>query len=104
MFLHSVASWAWPSGVIGVDENVTGADGPTEVFISDADTGKELRKVTVSRKDKQAQDVTVNVQREDGRTFSFDARVRIDAEAEAEYYVNGGIMPMVFRQMLAGVR
>src|SRR5204863_6047699 len=47
------------------------------------------------------QDVTVNVQREDGSTFSFDARVRIDAEAEAEYYVNGGIMPMVFRQMLA---
>jgi hypothetical protein len=48
--------------IIGVDENVTGADGPTEVFISDADTGKELRKVTVSRKDKQALDVTVNVQ------------------------------------------
>jgi hypothetical protein len=48
--------------IIGVDENVTGADGPTEVFISDADTGKELRRVTVSRKDKQALDVTINVQ------------------------------------------
>ena len=48
--------------IIGVDENVSGADGPTEVFISDADTGKELKRVTVSRKDKQAQDVTVNVQ------------------------------------------
>jgi aconitate hydratase len=47
------------------------------------------------------QDVGVEVQREDGSTFSFDARVRIDAEAEIEYYVNGGIMPMVFRQMLA---
>jgi len=47
------------------------------------------------------QDLGVEVQREDGSTFSFDARVRIDAEAEIEYYVNGGIMPMVFRQMLA---
>ncbi|HKN50379.1 MAG TPA: aconitate hydratase AcnA, partial [Actinomycetota bacterium] len=50
------------------------------------------------------QDLGVEVQREDGSTFSFDARVRIDAEAELEYYVNGGIMPMVFRQMLAGGR
>src|SRR5260370_13188625 len=48
--------------MIGVDENVTGADGPTEVLITDADTGKELRKVVVSRKDKEGLDVTVNVQ------------------------------------------
>jgi aconitate hydratase len=50
------------------------------------------------------QDLGVEVQREDGSTFRFDARVRIDAEAELEYYVNGGIMPMVLRQMLAGGR
>jgi aconitate hydratase len=50
------------------------------------------------------QDVAVEVQREDGSTFSFDAKVRIDAEAEVEYYVNGGILPMVLRQMLAGGR
>src|SRR2546422_7033139 len=40
------------------------------------------------------QDLGVEVQREDGSTFSFDARVRIDAEAEIEYYVNGGVMPL----------
>ena len=48
------------------------------------------------------QDLTVEVRRDDGSVFSFDARVRIDAESEVEYYVNGGIMPMVLRQMLAG--
>jgi aconitate hydratase len=50
------------------------------------------------------QDVTVEVQREDGTTSSFPAKVRIDGEAEAEYYANGGIMPMVLRQLLAGGR
>jgi aconitate hydratase len=50
------------------------------------------------------QDVTVEVRREDGSSFTFDAKVRIDAEAEIEYYVNGGILPMVLRQMLAGGR
>ncbi|MEA2500438.1 MAG: aconitate hydratase [Actinomycetota bacterium] len=50
------------------------------------------------------QDIAVEVQREDGSAFSFDAKVRIDAEAEIEYYVNGGILPMVLRQMLAGGR
>ena len=46
------------------------------------------------------QDLTVEVRRDDGSTLTFDATVRIDAEAEVEYYVNGGIMPMVLRQML----
>jgi aconitate hydratase len=48
------------------------------------------------------QDLTVEVTREDGATFSFEVTVRIDAEAEVEYYANGGILPMVLRQMLAG--
>ena len=47
------------------------------------------------------QDLAVEVQREDGSSFSFDAKVRIDAEAEVEYYVNGGILPMVLRQMFS---
>ena len=45
--------------------------------------------------------MTVEVQREDGTSLSFEATVRIDAEAEVEYYRNGGILPMVLRQMLA---
>jgi aconitate hydratase len=47
------------------------------------------------------QDVTVEVRREDGTALSFEATVRIDAAAEVEYYDNGGILPMVLRQMLA---
>jgi aconitate hydratase len=46
------------------------------------------------------QDLTVEVRREDGTTFTFDATVRIDAAAEVDYYRNGGILPMVLRQML----
>jgi aconitate hydratase len=53
---------------------------------------------------KPGQDIAVEVQREDGSTFSFDAKVRIDAAAEVEYYVNGGILPMVLRQMVGGGR
>jgi aconitate hydratase len=47
------------------------------------------------------QDVTVEVRREDGTSTSFQATVRIDAAAEVEYYRNGGILPMVLRQILA---
>jgi aconitate hydratase len=47
------------------------------------------------------QDVTVEVTREDGSTFSFAATARIDAEAEIEYFRSGGILRMVLRQMLA---
>ncbi|HMC08234.1 MAG TPA: aconitate hydratase AcnA, partial [Actinomycetota bacterium] len=50
------------------------------------------------------QDLTVEVQREDGTSLSFDATVRIDAAAEVDYYRNGGILPMVLRQMLAPPR
>jgi aconitate hydratase len=46
------------------------------------------------------QDVTVEVTREDGSTFSFVATARIDAQAEVEYFRNGGILRMVLRQML----
>ncbi len=48
------------------------------------------------------QDLGVDVVREDGTALRFDVTVRIDAETEVEYYVNGGILPMVLRQMLAG--
>ena len=47
------------------------------------------------------QDITVDVTREDGSTFSFVATARIDGEAEVEYFRNGGILRMVLRQMLA---
>ena len=48
------------------------------------------------------QDVTVEATAEDGAITAFSARLRVDGPAEVEYMVNGGILHMVLRQMLAG--
>ena len=47
------------------------------------------------------QDVTVDVTRADGSTFSFTARCRIDTANEMEYYRNGGILHYVLRKLAA---
>ncbi|MFT7305328.1 MAG: aconitate hydratase [Candidatus Azotimanducaceae bacterium] len=44
--------------------------------------------------------VSVSVVRQDGSRATFDTMVRIDAPAEVEYFVNGGILQMVLRQLL----
>ncbi len=46
------------------------------------------------------QELTVAARDEDGGEISFRARVRIDGEAEVDYYGHGGILQMVLRQML----
>jgi aconitate hydratase len=47
------------------------------------------------------QDVTVNVTRKDGSTFSFEALCRIDTANEVEYFMNGGILHYVLRKLAA---
>ena len=47
------------------------------------------------------QDVTVEVTRKDGSTFSFTARCRIDTANEVEYFMNGGILQYVLRKLAA---
>jgi aconitate hydratase len=47
------------------------------------------------------QDARVVVTRQDGSREEFGTTVRIDAPAEVEYFVNGGILQMVLRQLLA---
>jgi aconitate hydratase len=44
-------------------------------------------------------EVTVRVDR-DGEGFEFTAQVRIDTPAEESYYIHGGILPYVLRQLL----
>jgi len=48
-----------------------------------------------------AQDVTIDVTRPDGTTFSFTALCRIDTANEMEYYRNGGILHYVLRKLAA---
>jgi aconitate hydratase len=45
------------------------------------------------------QDVTVNVTRKDGSTFTFTALCRIDTANEVEYFMNGGILHYVLRKL-----
>jgi aconitate hydratase len=47
------------------------------------------------------QEATVEVTRDDGSSTSFPVTVRIDAPTEVEIFANGGILPMVVRQMIA---
>ena len=44
--------------------------------------------------------VHVTAQPESGDAIEFDARLRIDTPGEAQYYLNGGILPYVLRKML----
>ena len=48
---------------------------------------------------KPRQDVTVEVTRKDGSTFSFTALCRIDTANEIEYFNNGGILHYVLRKL-----
>ena len=46
------------------------------------------------------QNVTINVSRPDGSSFSFVTTCRIDTPVEVDYYRNGGILHTVLRQFL----
>ncbi len=45
--------------------------------------------------------VRMEVTRDDGTTFDFNARLRIDTPTEAEYYRHGGVLNFVLRQLAA---
>jgi aconitate hydratase len=47
-------------------------------------------------------EVDVTATADDGRTVAFRARVRIDTPKEQEYFVNGGILQYVLRQLAQG--
>jgi aconitate hydratase len=50
---------------------------------------------------KPRQQVTVEVTRADGSTFTFEALCRIDTANEIEYFMNGGILHYVLRKLAA---
>ncbi|OZI17812.1 aconitate hydratase 1 [Bordetella genomosp. 7] len=47
------------------------------------------------------QDVTLSIRRADGSRQDVQVLLRIDTPIEVEYYVHGGILPFVLRQLLA---
>jgi len=46
-------------------------------------------------------DVTLTIRRADGATQSVPVLLRIDTPIEVDYYLNGGILPFVLRELLA---
>jgi aconitate hydratase len=48
------------------------------------------------------QDVTLTIHRPDGSTEQIPLTLRIDTPIEIDYYLHGGILPYVLRQLLAG--
>jgi aconitate hydratase len=48
------------------------------------------------------QELTVEVEREDGTKAAFRATARLDTPVEIDYYRNGGILPTVLRRMMRG--
>ncbi|MFN2578561.1 MAG: aconitate hydratase [Pyrinomonadaceae bacterium] len=48
------------------------------------------------------QDVTLTIHRADGSTEEVPLTLRIDTSIEIDYYLHGGILPYVLRQLLAG--
>ena len=46
-------------------------------------------------------DVTLVIRRRDGSTTSVPLLLRIDTPIEVDYYLHGGILPFVLRELLA---
>jgi aconitate hydratase len=63
-------------------------------------SGREVLDITGLDQGK-AREVDVAARREDGSVFSFKARVRIDTPKERDYYVHGGILQYVLRQLVS---
>ena len=64
-------------------------------------TGDDSFTITGVAALKPQQDVTVEVTRKDGSSFSFTALCRIDTANEVEYFMNGGILHYVLRKLAA---
>jgi aconitate hydratase len=66
-------------------------------------TGEERFRLTGVRQAVASNEnhVKVTATRADGKEIEFAAKARIDTPQEAEYYRSGGILPYVFRQILA---
>ena len=53
---------------------------------------------------KPQMDVTLTIHRKDGTVQAVPVLLRIDTPIEVDYYLNGGILPFVLRELMAGRR
>jgi aconitate hydratase len=83
----------------GVSAQTLNLDG-TETFeitgLEASDSGSQNVEV------RPRQDVTLTIHRADGSTEQVPVILRIDTPIEIDYYLHGGILPYVLRQLLAG--
>jgi aconitate hydratase len=61
-------------------------------------TGAEILTIT-GIDNGEAKSVTVEVSREEGDPFSFEAKARLDTPNEVAYFQHGGILQRVLRQL-----
>ena len=64
-------------------------------------TGRERFSIRLPTDPQPRQSVQVDVEREDGSRFSFNARSRLDTPIDVRYYQNGGILQTVLRDLIA---
>jgi aconitate hydratase len=65
-------------------------------------TGRERFSIVLPDEIKPRQLIPVEVVREDGTTFRFEARSRLDTPIDVRYYHNGGILQTVLRDLIGG--
>ena len=53
---------------------------------------------------KPQMDVTLAIHRRDGKVQNVPVLLRIDTPIEVDYYLHGGILPYVLRELVAGAK
>jgi len=74
----------------GVSAQTLGLDGTETFDLSGIEGGIQCR-----------QDVTLSIHKTNGETVEIPVTLRIDTPIEIEYYLHGGILPYVLRQLIA---
>ncbi len=77
---------------------------PGENAVTFGLTGREVFEIqNFSDGMKQGAVLTIHAVRENGERLSFDVIARIDTPIEVAYYLNGGLLPTVYREMVVAV-
>ena len=74
--------------------SVGAGDDPSEAAPDDA-------QVSVEAEIRPQMDVMLTIRRKDGSTQQVPVLLRIDTPIEVDYYLHGGILPFVLRELLA---